>query len=41
VAELIQRGEAKGFVLRDPPHERILFQSGDVLIVRVDQCAPE
>jgi hypothetical protein len=34
--ELRERGRRRGFVLRSPPADRVLFRSGDVLIVRVD-----
>jgi hypothetical protein len=31
---LIDRGRQKGFVLRSPPPDRVLFRSGDVYVVR-------
>lgn len=40
VTGMIERGRRDGFVLRDPPPERILFHSGDVYVIRVDECAP-
>ena len=40
VQKLMQQGESEGFVLRNPPRERLLFQSGDVSVVRVDECTP-
>jgi hypothetical protein len=35
---LFEEGRSQGFVLRDPPPGRILFESGDVTVVRVEQC---
>ena len=34
--ELWKRGAEYGFVLKNPPPERVLFRSGDVYVVRVD-----
>lgn len=39
VTKLMQVGEQQGFVLRDPPPERILFRSGAVTVVKVEQAA--
>jgi len=36
VASLVAQGRERGFVLRHPPADRILFQSGEVYVVRVD-----
>jgi len=33
--DLIERGRGKGFVLQHPPAERVLFQSGDYVVVRI------
>ena len=35
VQQLREAGKQRGFVLQDPPQERILFRSGDVYVVRV------
>ncbi len=32
--ELLKRGAEDGFVLKSPPPDRVLFQSGDVYVVR-------
>jgi hypothetical protein len=32
---LLERGAREGFVLKDPPADRILFQSGEYYVVRV------
>ena len=36
VMVLIEEGQSTGFVLRNPPPDRILFQSGNVRIIRVE-----
>ncbi len=38
VQSLLERGEQLGFVLRQPPEDRILFASGDYYVVRVGPC---
>lgn len=35
---LIERGRSSGFVLKNPPANRVLFQSGDYYVVRVTGC---
>jgi hypothetical protein len=38
VASLHEKGAHEGFVLEDPPPDRILFKSGDYYVVRVGKC---
>ena len=38
VHELVANGAQQGFVLKSPPPERILFRSGDVLVVKVGKA---
>lgn len=39
-AELAQRGRGSSFVLRKPPADRVLFQSGETFVVRVRGVGP-
>lgn len=38
VRDLTERGRREGFALEHPPKDRVLFQSGDYYLVRVDTC---
>jgi hypothetical protein len=35
--DLLARGRARGFALRNPPADRVLFRSGDYYVLRVDR----
>ncbi len=37
--ELLERGRREGFVLQDPPRDRILYQSGEYSVIKVQKCA--
>lgn len=39
--ELAAKGVERGFVLQSPPTERVMFQSGDVYVVRVGKRPPD
>lgn len=41
VRELLERGRLEGFALQNPPQDRVLFQSGDYYVLRVDPCRQE
>lgn len=38
VQYLLERGRREGFVLRHPPADRVLFQSGEYYVIRVGAC---
>ena len=38
VHNLLEQGAREGFALRNPPQERILFQSGEYYVLRVGAC---